>query len=231
MNYESGHWSHYDVLKDFAGPAVTLLGFVVTAVIAYFGFRSFRRWKLEQLEERRMEIAFQALKLAYQSTFVFDHIRSPLIEGYEWEDMPQNAGDDENKRRRRGGYFAVMKRIELNKDFFKALWDIQPACMAIFGSEIQATFLELHQARQTIVVACQSLNSHLHDLPQIPDPHKDFWKQLRADISSAEGPLGPEGDRVGKQLTAFREGIERVCSPLVKHAVGLKSGQSAAPGA
>src|SRR6202035_1305526 len=143
-------WSlaHYDLLKDFAGPAVTLLGFAVTAIIAYFGVRSFRRWKREQLEERRIKIAFQALKLAYQSTFIFEHIRSPLIEDYEWHGMPQLAGDDESKRRSRGTYFAIMKRIELNSDFFKAVWDIQPACMAIFGADVQKTFLELHQARR-----------------------------------------------------------------------------------
>jgi hypothetical protein len=84
--------AHYEVMKDFAGPTATVLGFGVTVIIAYFGFRGFERWKREQLEERRMEIAFQALKLAYQSTFVFEHIRSPLIEGYEWADMPQRAG-------------------------------------------------------------------------------------------------------------------------------------------
>jgi hypothetical protein len=82
---------HYEVLKDFAGPTVTLLGFGVTAIIAYFGFRNFERWKREQLEERRMEVAFQALKVAYQSTFVFEHIRSPLVESYEWADMPPKA--------------------------------------------------------------------------------------------------------------------------------------------
>jgi hypothetical protein len=217
-------WSlaHYELLKDFSGPAATLVGFGVTALIAYFGFRSFERWKREQVEERRMEIAFQALKLAYQSTFVFDHIRSPLIEGYEWADMPERAGEDENKRSRRGNFYSVMKRIEANKDFFKTVWDIQPACMAMFGAEIQDTFLDLHKARRQIEVSCQMLNSHMDDVQLIPDPHKELWQQLRADLCGAESPFAPEGDRVGKRLTAFKEGIEHVCRPIVEHRVGQR---------
>jgi hypothetical protein len=215
---ELREWSlvHYEFIKDFAGPAVTLLGIGVTASIAYFGFRSFGRWKREQLEARRMEIAFQALKLAYQSTFIFENIRSPLVEEYEWKDMPQKAGDDESRRKTRGVYFAVMKRIRSHKDFFMAVWDIQPACMAIFGTDIEKTFLSLHQARRAIEVACQMLSNHLDDPPQTRDPQKNLWRQLWADINGAE-PYAPDGDRVGKQLAAFREGIERVCLPVVKH--------------
>ncbi len=216
--------AHYDVLKDFAGPAVASVAFVITTILAVVGLRTFGKWKREKLEERRMETAFQALKLAYQSTFVFEHIRSPLIEGYEWAEMPVRAGDDENKRSRRGSYYSVMKRVEANKDFFKAAWDIQPACMAIFGAEIQDAFLGLHKARRQIEVACQMLHNHVDDFPMIPDSHKELWQQLRADLCGAEAPFAPEGDRVGKQLTEFREGIERVCRPLVEHRVGKKKG-------
>jgi hypothetical protein len=213
-------WSrtHYELLKDFAGPAATVVGFAVSAIIAWFGFRSFGRWKLEQVEERRIDIAFQALKLAYQSTFVFEHIRSPLIEQYEWDDMPARAGEDDGRRSRRGTYFAILKRIEANKDFFKAVWDIQPACMALFGENIQETFLKLHQARRKIEVASQMLHQHLDDVP-ITNPNKKLWDQLRADLCGFDGEFAPEGDRVGGQLAAFRREIEKVCRPMVEHGV------------
>jgi hypothetical protein len=214
---------HYEVLKDFAGPTVTLLGFGVTAIIAYFGFRNFERWKREQLEERRMEVAFQALKVAYQSTFVFEHIRSPLVESYEWADMPQRPGDSEDKRAMRGSYYAVRKRIDSNRDFFKTVWDIQPACMAMFGAKIHNTFLELHKARRQIEVACQMLYNHVDDL-SVSDPDKSLWQQLRADLCGAEGQFAPEGDRIGKQLIAFKQGIELVCRPVVEHQVGKSRG-------
>jgi hypothetical protein len=96
--------AHYNVLKDFAGPVVALLSLCVTIIIAIFGFSTFGRWKREQLEGRRIDIAFSALDLAYKTGHVFDHIRGPLIEDYEWADMPEVAGDTEHKRRRRGGW-------------------------------------------------------------------------------------------------------------------------------
>jgi hypothetical protein len=218
-------WSsaHYDLLKDFAGPTVTLLGLVVTVFIAWLGFRSFDRWKREQLEDRRMEIAFQALKLAYECTFVFDHIRSAFIEPYEWAKMPQRPGDDESRRSTRGSFYAIMKRIEANKDFFKAVSEIQPACMAMFGVEIQDSFLELHKARRQIEVACQMLSEHMDEIPQIPDPQKALWQQLRADLNGAKPPFAPEGDRIGKRLTEFKQGIEDACLPVVRHRMKRKN--------
>lgn len=203
---------HYEVLKDFAGPSIAI-------IIAYFGFKSFRRWKRGQLEERRMEVAFRALKLAYQSTFVFENIRSPLVESYEWADMPQRPGEDESKWHLRGTYYAILKRIERNQEFFKAVWEVQPACMAMFGVKIEDTFLELHKARKGIEVACQMLHSHINDVPMIPDPNKALWEQLRADIYAGLGEFAPEGDRVGKRLVTFKGGIDKVCLPVIKRGI------------
>jgi len=102
--------AHYDVFKDFAGPAVTLLGFAVTISLGIIGFNTFGRWKRQEVEQRSMDIAFEALKVAYKAQHVFDHIRAPLISAYEWEDMPVVPGDDEHKRSRRGSYYAIGKR-------------------------------------------------------------------------------------------------------------------------
>jgi hypothetical protein len=94
--------------------------------------------------------------------------------------------------------------------------------MAMFGVEIQDTFLELHKARREIEVACQTLHNHVDDLPLVPDPNKTLWQQLRADLCGAEGAFAPEGDRIGKRITEFKEGIERVCRPMVEHRVGKR---------
>jgi hypothetical protein len=46
---------------------LTVVGFGITTVIAFSGFRTFGRWKREKVEERRIEIALDALALAYES--------------------------------------------------------------------------------------------------------------------------------------------------------------------
>src|ERR1700730_7878670 len=119
---------------------LSVVGLLLTATIAFFGFRSFDRWKREQLETRRMEVAFGALKVAYQAKHVFENIRAPLVYPYEYQDMSECSGDDQHKRNRRGTYYAVLNRIKAHRNFFESVWDIQPACMAVFGPAIEEIF-------------------------------------------------------------------------------------------
>ena len=49
----------------------TLVGFVITSIIAVAGFRTFARWRREKLEEKRIEIAFDAMAVAYEAKHVF----------------------------------------------------------------------------------------------------------------------------------------------------------------
>jgi hypothetical protein len=143
--------------------------------------------------------------------------------------MPERKGDNESKRSQRGTYYSIGKRMESHGDFFKAVWDIQPAVMAMFGEEMQDIFHELHIARRHIEIACQKLNHHLDDAQLFPEPDKEFWQQLRTDLCGADVPFAPEGDRVGKKIASFKTGIERVCCPVVKHRVadrwGIKKGR------
>ena len=43
---------------------LTVIDFAITTFIAYAGFKTFDKWKREQLEERRIDIALEALALA-----------------------------------------------------------------------------------------------------------------------------------------------------------------------
>jgi hypothetical protein len=169
--------AHYAVLKDFSAPAISFLTLVATVVLAAIGLRTLKRWRQEQLEGRRIEVAFEALEIAYKAKYVFAQIRSPLIEGYEWADMPHAAGDTEDRRSRRGCYYAIAKRLEGNKEFFEQVWKCHAKCMAVFGSSSEQIFLELHKARQQIEIAIKMLVGHLDDHPIRPDPHADLWQQ------------------------------------------------------
>src|SRR5262245_37256326 len=92
---------------------LTIVGFIITICIAIGGFRTLNRWRREKLEERTIETAIEALTIAYETKYIFQHIRSPMSEGYEWADMPQQPGESEEVRRRRGPYYACIKRINL----------------------------------------------------------------------------------------------------------------------
>ena len=80
---------------------LTIVGFIITIAIAVSGFRTFNRWKREQIEERRIDTAIDALALVYESKFIFDHIRSEMSFGTEWANMPTTFGSTEEVRSQR----------------------------------------------------------------------------------------------------------------------------------
>jgi hypothetical protein len=196
---------------------IAISGLVLTATIAIFGFRSFRRYRREKLEDRRIEIAFEALSIAYEAKFVFQHIRGIMAHGYEWEDMPQRPGDTEDKRTRRGPYYAAFKRIQQNKEFFEKVWKLQPKCMAVFGKDIESTFLKLHRARRNIEVAAQMLAERVDEIDRNDDQStRELYKQLRRDLWD-HGDYEREKDSVGKLLDEFEQELEAKAKPIIDH--------------
>jgi hypothetical protein len=194
---------------------LTLFGFAITIGIAIGGFRTFGRWRREKLEERRIEIAFDALTVAHETQFIFQNIRAPLTEGYEWADMPKWEGDTEDKRRRRGPYYAAIKRINANAKFFEKVWGIQPKCMALFGGHVEQTFLKLHQARRYIEVAAQMLAQRENDgYSQDTEDTIKLYEQFRRDVFD-HGGFQPEMDRVGKLLKEFVAETIALTEPVI----------------
>ncbi len=200
---------------------LTIIGFIITIGIAVGGFRTFSRWKKEQLEERRIETAIDALAIVYESKFVFDNIRSEATFDYEWNDMPDSFGTTEAQRSARAPFYAILKRIERNKDFFERAWKMQVQCTALFGPQVEETFLLIQRARRKVEVSAQML---LRD----PEPQlktedlENTWNAFRADVWPAYGALAKGGDEVGRMLTEFKEKMEALCRPIIDKEYGKK---------
>lgn len=196
---------------------LTIIGFAITIAIAFSGFRTFNRWKREKLEERKIEIAFDALAIAYEVKFVFDSIRSPLSDRYEWEDMPSVAGESDSERVSRGPFYAILKRIERNKDFFERAWRLQPRFMAVFGPNTEEIFIKMHQARRYIEVSAMMLARRPdHGPAQWNEDRQRLREQWEADIWAGFDAVTPGIDRVNRLLVEFREGIEHLCRPVTR---------------
>jgi len=185
---------------------LTIVGYIITIAIAVGGFRTFGRWKKEKIEEKRIETAIEALALVYESKFIFDHIRSEMSFAYEWKDMPDGYGTEE-QRNARGPFYAILKRIQANKDFFERAWKMQVRCSALFGPQVEETFLLIQRARRQIEVSAEML---FHD----PEPtfksqdNLETWNRFRADVWPAYGSLAKGGDEVGEKLSEFKTRME-----------------------
>ena len=198
--------------------ALTIAGLLLTVIVSGLGLHTFGKWKRETIEARRIEAAVEALSLAYQAKWVFENIRAPITHEYEYEQMQGRSGESDDRRSSRGKYFAVLKRIEGNSEFFKAVWNIQPRMMALFGPETESIFLELHKARRQIEVSAGLLYQRFASeigLSLTDDTKKLRTEQLE-DIDWAEASGAAGGDRINAKLSLFRTGMERLCRPIVE---------------
>lgn len=187
----------------------TLVGLVVTITIAIAGFRTFNKWRREKLEEKRIEVAIDALALCYEARFIFDGIRSPMAYPSEWNDMPAIGANAE--RSQRGAFYATLKRVRANKDFFDRAWKIQVKCAALFGSNVEDVFLLMQKARREIEVSAEMLMHDPH--PQnATDDNRRLWQKWRNNVWAITND-----DSVSTQLKRFRHEIEALCRPIVDH--------------
>jgi hypothetical protein len=46
---------------------LTIIGFCITVTIALGSFRTFNRWRREKIEEKRLDVALEALSIAYEA--------------------------------------------------------------------------------------------------------------------------------------------------------------------
>ena len=198
-------------------PLLTLIGFAITLGFGVAGFNTFKKWKRQLVEER--ETSKQQSKHSrspMKSKYVFDNIRSPMSFEYEWDDMPKTPGKSEEARRRKGSFYAIARRIRLNKDFFERTFNLQPRCMAMFGKEAEDIFMLMHKARRAIEVSSQMLawKTAQYEDREAPDQNAAFYEECRRDVWDV-GDYQPEKDKVGKQLREFREKMEKMFQPVI----------------
>jgi hypothetical protein len=194
---------------------LTIVGFLITGAIAIGGFGTSERWRKQKLEEKKIEIAFEALAIAYECKFVFDSIRNPGTSQYEYEDMPR-AEVTEEEWRRRGPFYAILKRITDNRAFFIKVLQLQPRVMIMFGRETEAIFRKLNEARAHVTVSAQML---MRPIDRVERPWNEqaqnLHAQCEADIWEGLGEMAPNGDRVTAKLNEFRDGLEAICKPVL----------------
>lgn len=207
-------------------PLLTIVGFFVTIGIAYFGFRTFERWKREKIEEKRIDIAIEALELAYDCQVVFEIIRNPGTFGSEYEDMPRRDHEDDGEWNQRGPFYATLKRVQAHADFFERLAKLRPRYMALFGVPAADSFKLIREARAYVVVSAQ----HLCYRPVAGPDAQNQRTRMECDVWDGMAdvylPDYPGVDRVDVRIKRFVEETERRCRPIVDrtYAAGKSTG-------
>jgi hypothetical protein len=212
-----GGMDKYAILKDFAAPAVALIGVIVTGSFAFAGLKTFERWKREKLEEKRIDIAIEVLSIGFEAQIVFDEIRSRFVAASEYADMKIDGVPSKNDQRsqQQHGPYAVLKRVEARQSFFNKVVALEPKFVALFGREKETIFQRVFAARREIIGTAEAL---IDDYRIEIDPDNTEGRAQRVawrkQIFASPGTLDSD-DNVGKLLQEFREEIEKLCRPVV----------------
>lgn len=219
------HTYLYELFKDFTAPIVALVGIAVTGTMAGLGLRSFAKFKREKIEERRIEVALDALAIAYESKFVFETIRARAIARHEYENatdprfMVGDVGIRVNIRDGQQGAYAVLRRIEGQEEFFERVRKIEPRFMAVFGTESESIFVALYSARTQLAAAAETLFEIGHieseDAQQISGERRELRHLIFRGLTEEK-----ENDKMGVLTDGFRTRIEALCRPIVDHQYG-----------
>jgi hypothetical protein len=202
----------YEILKDFSAATVALIGVIVTGCFAFTGLRTFDRWKREKLEEKRIDVAIDALAIGFEASVVFDEIRSRFLRVYESADL---TIDGASKQQR--SLYAVLKRVEAKQPFFDKALSLEPKFVAVFGRDKDGIFELLFSARRQVIVTAETLiEDYRIGLPELPENAETRAQRVkwRKQIFASPGTVDPE-DEVGKLLQRFRDEIGKLCRPIV----------------
>jgi hypothetical protein len=102
------------------------------------------------------------------------------------------------------------------REFFERVIKLHPKVMAMFGAKAEESFRQLHLARREIEVAADMLQEEVTRSTSPRGSHnEEFYKQLRADVWAGVGKTAKEGDRVGKKIQDFQDGIAELCRPVL----------------
>ena len=187
---------------------LSILQIIVTVVIAFFGFQTFRKWKREKIEEQRILLAADALRLAYQARPIFDYVRNGAAFDYEAKERPKDPNETPEETRRRDTFFSPILRLHKESQYFVDIQSIRPKIMAFFGADKSDFFDGIIKARANVLVAAQMLSRENYaDQAFSRKLHSEVWK----------GYVESENDEVGKLIEDSIKKIEDFAQPILRH--------------
>lgn len=204
----------------------TLIGVAAVIYAAHKGSDTFKQWRRQKSEERRIDLAEQVLTTAYKLKRAIEGIRSPMMLVGEIATVELNLRErglindsisDAAKSTLTTAQGTLM-RIDHYKDLWNALLDITPVSKAVFGDQIEKQLEEFWHQRSKIVAAANAYarlptDNYARTAEQQMQQHqrRDRLEQTLW-YGSSENGLDAIGNAVN---SAIRE-LETVLLPIIR---------------
>lgn len=204
----------------------TLIGAGAVIYAAHKGSDTFKQWRRQKNEERRIELAEQVLTLAYKLRRAIESIRSPGMWGVE-----QDAVYDE--LRKKGlindetplGYVGILATAQATlsrSDAYKVLWDelldTMPSAKAIFGNEIEKALDEFWTQRHRVIQGALRYADIVKRPPARTEEGREKQLQRKFDIEAIIRSGGGEDgiDGIGNSIDSAVGAIEEKLLPIIR---------------
>ena len=192
-------------------------GFAQAGAIAFAAWKAadtFKLWRSQKIEERRIDVAERILTLADRIKRAFSDFRSPFY-GHELataeaklrSEMPEFASLGDSQRRKMATGRAIAERINCYSPEWEQIFELLPLTKALFGEETAKHLEGFWQQRNVVWVAAES---HADD----DGSDANFTKtMITANLYEREGE--PE-DRVGTKVTELVSSLEAKLLPIIR---------------
>jgi len=204
----------------------TLIGAAAIVYAAHKGSDTFKQWRRQKSEERRIDLAEQILTLAYKLKRAIEPIRSPMMlageiaqvevslreQGLIGDNAPEgNRGDLTTAQ-------ATISRVHHHKELWDALLDITPVAKAIFGNETEKQLNEFWLIRGKIIAAAYAYARLAGRPPARTAEAQERQNERRDKLEQVIWFGGGEDgvDEVANSVDAAVAGLEAALLPIIR---------------
>lgn len=217
----------WSALGDMLSGIGTIIGAGTVVFAALIGRNTFKQWKRQKQEERRMAAAEQVLVGVYRIKRAFSAIRSPAMfthERLEHEATLRERGFADNNTPEATLQMlcwaqAIFARAALHNTEFEELLSLGPISKALFGDEIEEALRVFVMQRGRLNVAAQ----RYADLAMRPEPRteegreKQFQDCIRLQNTMWEGSVTEEDDTIERAVDEAILTLEARLLPILRH--------------
>jgi hypothetical protein len=149
-------WSLLESPEAVAAIIAGILNVIAIVGAAFFGLRTFNRWRNERIEERRIELAERALGLIFEVQEIFDYVRNPISWAGEGRTRERSANETSDQAKNRDSDYIPFERMTYSKEYFDRVRVAVPSVRAVFGKETADTLNEIRRLHAEVIFAART---------------------------------------------------------------------------
>ena len=178
-------------------------------VVAIPAFRGLNSWRVQLLGKKKIELAEEALVLAYELQAAIEWARHPVSYGGEGQERPNRDQETDAIRNTNDSYYSRVSRLNESMEQFSRLRALQMLFRAHFANEAQEALSTFFITRNRINSAVGMLINHAGER-DYPVGLRQADQEIIWDHSTQDQP-----DETRRTINDAVSEIERVCRPIL----------------